>query len=277
MTSLTPRRHSLADAVAQMVTPIDPARTGVVNAVNGDGTVDLSFLGGVAANVPVLSSTYTPASGDIVQVMRRGPGSLLVLGVMRSANVTATKVSSSAQLVWNIAAPSTADPGGASSGVYTYRPTQTSSYRSETGWNGTSDFVAQGAWETRWGYYQGCFFYGNGAFSNLKGRKVTRIRIALRRLSGSGVYAAEPISIYLTKNTVRPRGAPLYLSKVSTPKLATGATDTFDLPVSAGQALADGRAYGLGIRDNSRSNYLRLAGRADWADAGLLTISWSDD
>jgi hypothetical protein len=61
--------------------PVTHLRTGVVDAVNSDGTVNLMMSSGVIVpNVPKLASAYTP-DGSVVQVISLR-GSLLVLGAV---------------------------------------------------------------------------------------------------------------------------------------------------------------------------------------------------
>lgn len=61
--------------------PVTHLRTGVVDAVNSDGTVNLMMSSGVVVpNVPRLASAYTP-DGSVVQVISLR-GSLLVLGAV---------------------------------------------------------------------------------------------------------------------------------------------------------------------------------------------------
>lgn len=270
----------LADLIAQGQSQYggDLPRSAVVDAVNTDGTVDLLYLGGTALNVPVIS-TYNPVAGDTVQIIRRGPASLVVLGALRSTTVGAAgTVSSDFAFPYNVEAVPTAVSGSPSSGTFTIRPTTSGSYRTADGWGGRNE-LAQGAYftSTRYGYYQGAWFYGSGAFDGLRGRTVTRIRLTMRRKTGSGIFAAEPIYVFTTKNATKPSGPPYYLNEVGSYKLAVGDTGTFDLPLWVGRSMSTGHVKGLGIRNNSTANYLKLFGESEYADSGMLQISWRED
>ncbi len=258
----------------------DLPRSAVVDAVNADGTVDLQYLGGTALSVPIIS-TYTPVAGDTVQIMRRGPASLIVLGALKAtATGGSGTVTSDLAMPWNVQAVPTVISGGGSSGTLTIRPVSSGSHRSADGWGSPlRDELRQGAYSssTRYGYYSGAWFYGTGAFADLKGRTVTRIQLTIRRATGSGVYAAEPIYVWTTKNAVRPSGAPYFVSKVGEYRLAVGDTGTFTLPDWVGQRLANGTALGLGIRYSGTSDYLAVVGRGAYVDSGRLLIDWRED
>lgn len=263
----------LSDLISEALNSgADLPQSAVIDSVNADGTVDLQYLGGLALSVPVVGS-YTPSSGDVVQVMRRGPSSLLVLGPVRVTNATSTKVRTDLTVVYNVGPVPSAESD--TKGTYTIYASNSGAYRSADGWGSRND-VLQGAYTPRYGYYRGCWFYGATAFDKLKGRTVKRIRISLKRKIGSGVYAAEPISIWTHKNATKPKGAPYLVSKIATVRLAVEDSGTFDLPVSAGQALANGSVKGFAIRDDSTGNYLALYGENAWKDSGKLTIDWED-
>lgn len=271
----------LADILAEATSQYgnDVPRSAIIQAVNVDGTVDLSYLGGTALNVPVVS-TYTPTSGDVVQVLRRGPASLIVLGAMRTANPGGGTVASDLVMLWNVDAVPGAITGGGtigSSGVLTVMPYTAGSYRRVDGWG--TPTIRQGAYfsSVQLGYYQGAWFYGNNAFTQLKGRTVTRVRIYLSRRTGSGVFGAEPIYLYSHKNATKPSGAPYYLSRLASPRLAVGASVVYDLPISFGEQLRSGYAKGVGIKNNSTADYLALESTSEYANSGRLDISWRED
>lgn len=260
----------LADIISS--TTGELPRSAVVDNINNDGTVDLFYMGGQVYNVPVLS-TYQPVSGDVVQIMRRG-NSLIILGVLRATNnLASSTVQTDFSIVYNVAGTTTTQAG--SSGTFTFSATSSGSYRTADRW-GDRNELRQGAYfsSTRFGYYQGEWWYGS--FADLRGRDITRVRITMRRRSGSGVFSAEPISLWTTKNATKPSGAPYYVKKIGTYKLAVGDTGTFDLPTWVGEHLRSGAARGLGIRDNSTANYLALDGTATYAQSGQLLIGWRD-
>jgi hypothetical protein len=271
---------NLLDVLSGLTNPDDAPRSGIIAGVNTDGTVDLSYLGGIVTNVPVVS-TYTPTSGDVVQIMRRGTASLLVLGAVRTSNTGGGTVSADFVVSYNVdAVPSAITGGGTagSTGVLSVIPYTAGSYRRTDGW-AKSD-VRQGVYysSTQLGYYHGAWFYGVNAFSQLKGRTITRVRIYLSRDSSGGVFAAEPIHIYRHKNATKPSGDVYFFgSQVSAPKLAVSSSGIFDLPISVGQELASGYAKGLGLLHNGTSDYLILNGLSSYANSGRLDISWRED
>jgi hypothetical protein len=269
----------LLDILAGITADDDAPRSGVITGVNTDGTVSLAYLGGTVNNVLVLS-TYTPTTGDVVQVMRRGPASLLVIGSYRTTNTAGGSVASDFVIAYNVdAVPSTISGGGTagSTGTLTVMPVNAGSYRRIDGW-AHSD-VRQGSYFTsvQLGYYHGGWFYGSTAFNSLKGRTITRIRIYLSREGGAGNFAAEPIHLYTHKNPTRPSGDIYFMGAISSPKLAVNATGIFDLPLSIGRQLQSGYAKGIGLLHNSTADYLVLSSIASYANSGRLDISWRED
>jgi hypothetical protein len=112
----------LMDILAGLTADDDAPRSAIIIVVNIDGTVNLNYLGGVVTNVPVIS-TYTPTTGDVVQVMRRGPSSLLVIGSYRTTNPAGGTVASDFVISYNVDAVPTAITGGgtyASEPIYLY-------------------------------------------------------------------------------------------------------------------------------------------------------------
>jgi hypothetical protein len=269
----------LMDILAGITADDDVPRSAIVVVVNTDGTVNLNYLGGVVNNVPVLS-TYTPTTGDVVQVMRRGPSSLLVLGAYRTSNSAGGTVASDFVILYNIdAVPSAITGGGTagSSGVLTVMPQSAGSYRRTDGWS-RSD-VRQGVYytSTQLGYYHGGWFYGATAFSQLKGRTITRVRLYLQR-EQAGNFAAEPIHIYRHKNSTKPSGDIYFVGgQVATPKLGWPGSAIVDLPLYVGSNLVTGYARGLGLLHNSTADYLVLSSIAQYANSGRLDISWRED
>lgn len=270
----------LMDILAGITSDDDIPRSAIITGINTDGTVSLNYLGGTANNVPVLS-TYTPTSGDVVQIMRRGPSSLLVLGAYRTVNTAGGTVASDFVISYNvdaIAIPITGGGTSGSTGTLSVLAANTGSYRRTDGWSRND--VRQGVYytSTQLGYYHGAWFYGVGAFNQLRGRTITRVRIYLQRDSSGGNFAAEPIHIYRHKNATRPTGDVYFLGQqVSAPKLAVSSSGIFDLPISVGEELASGYAKGLGLLYNGTGDYLILSSLASYANSGRLDISWRED
>lgn len=274
----------MPDRLMQMLSGIltddDLARSAIVTEVNTDGTLDLRYMGGILLNVPCIS-TYTPTTGDVVQVMRRGPGSLLVIGAVRTTNVAGGTVASDFVISYNIGVVPTAITGGGtagSSGTATFMPVSAGSYRRTDGWS-RSD-VRQGVYYTssQLGYYHGGWFYGSGAFNSLKGRTITRVRIYLERQGGAGNYALMPVHLYAHKNATKPTGDVYYIGhQLAAPKLAAPGNLIVDLPTSFGVNLATGYAKGIGVLYNGTTDYMVLSSIAQYANSGRLDISWRED
>lgn len=269
----------LWDMLAGITADDDVPRSGVIYGVNTDGTVDLSYLGGICLNVPVIS-TYTPSTGDVVQVMRRGPSSLIVIGSFRTTNTAGGTVASDFVISYNVdAVPSTITGGGTagSSGTLTVRPYTAGSYRRTDGWSRTD--VRQGVYytSTQLGYYHGAWFYGTNAFSQLKGRTITSVKIYMKR-DQSGNYASLPIYLYGHKNATKPSGDVYFIGqKLGSAKLGWPGSGVFSLPISVGQQLASGYIKGLGLLYSGTGNYLTLSSLATYTDSGRLDIGWRED
>jgi hypothetical protein len=269
----------LMDILAGLTADDDAPRSAIIIVVNIDGTVNLNYLGGVVTNVPVIS-TYTPTTGDVVQVMRRGPSSLLVIGSYRTTNPAGGTVASDYTIVYNVDAVPTAITGGGtagSSGVLTVMPYVAGSYRRTDGWARTD--IRQGVYYTssQLGYYHGGWFYGTNAFAQLKGRSITRVRIYLSR-DQAGNYASEPIYLYGHKNAQKPSGDIYFVGKrIGSIRLAWPGSGVFDLPLSVGQQLQSGYLKGLGLLYNGTGDYVVLNSIANYANSGRLDISWRED
>jgi hypothetical protein len=269
----------LLDILAGTTTDDQAARSGIITVVNTNGTVSLNYLGGVFTNVPVLS-TYTPTTGDVVQVMRRGPGSLMVIGAVRTSNPSGGTVVSDFVITYNVdAVPSAITGGGTagSSGVLTVRPYIAGSYRRVDGWSRAD--VRQGVYytSTHLGYYHGGWFYGTNAFGQLKGRTVTRVRLYLKR-EQAGTFNAEPIYLYGHKNAQKPTGDIYYVGqKIGNISIAYPGSGVYDLPLPIGTQLGSGYLKGLGLLYSGTGDYVVLSSLASYADSGRLDISWRED
>lgn len=257
-----------------------------VESVNTDGTIDISFRAGQVFGVEVLSS-YTPGTGDVVQVARKGSGRYLVLGSVRRSNLGSLHISSSLAMPWTVdPVPRVADPDDNPTGLadpFIVSATSTGSYRQSDGWNGQSSDVRQSAYSTSYGWYTGCWFYGTKAQA-LRDQTVTRLRIHLKRAPGSstGSAGAEPLYVYPHIHTSRPGSAPSLKSSAGGVRapyriagVAIGDSATFDLPRQWGQALADGVIKGFAIRRNNRGDYVILYSKSEYTNSGRLTLDWN--
>lgn len=245
--------------------------SGIVSVIHSDGSVDLSLAGGSAVNVPVLAS-YTPQTGDPVLAIRVSDANLVVLGGIKTSNTTTAPFNTRTALKWNVypapvSGPTIPNP-------LTINAVSSGSYRSSDKWGGRS-YPVQGAYVATYGYYKGAFFYGSGAFDDLKGKTVTKITFTAGRKNEGGVISNVPVHVALHSHTSRPSGAPNYVTGAKNiGKLDRNQTDTFDLPDDWGQKLVDGKARGVGFLRLSTSDYSIYKGQPDGASQGRLVISW---
>ncbi len=282
--------RDLADFLAPPSDADNPVISAVVEDVHANGTVDLSFSGGLAFDVPVLG-WYTPATGDVVRVLRPSRTQFLVLGTTRVSNPATVRVAASRTMSWTVeAAPAAPDPVDNPSGLvspFVVSAESSGAYRSADAWANRSDLY-QGAFNTSLGYYTGCSFYGTKPQS-AKGVTVTRCRIQMRRQQSShGTTAPAYLYVFPHAHTSRPSGAPVLrtdaINGVRGPirvgPLSRGEASTlpgFDLPKQWGQALVDGLVKGFAIRRDvtGLENYVILDGRASYADSGRLSIEFA--
>ena len=111
----------------------------------------------------------------------------------------------------------------------------------------------------RQGYYgdgdcTGCWFFGT-AFSELKGKTITKVEITITRNSG-GSSSAVGLVVKSHGHSGRPSGAPSYRTTAGTLSLATGETDT--LPITNSTILSEissGKVKGFGIQSTYDSSH----------------------
>lgn len=241
----------------------------VVTAIYADGTADIDLGGGRRVKAcPVLAS-YTPATGDNVQALRRDSSSWLVLGATRLSNATTVSVGNSLSFPYNVnpAPVSVANP-------FVVSATRTASWRNNEGWYLTEP--RQGSYSTTYGYHRGLYFYGANAFAPLAGTTVTRVRIHLARQSSGGSGGGVPNYLAPHVHATQPSGEPIFTTSSATNvgSLAWGASGDFDLPVAYGQALVNGTAKGIGHLYLGTTYYSILQSLAADASVGRLTIYW---
>jgi hypothetical protein len=263
----------LARALASADTLSTIAAATVVD-LAADGTVTVDLGGGRVVPGCRVLATYSPTTGDSVEVLRRDANSFLVLGNVRTTQATTVEVSNSLALAWTVQ-PAYSD--GASSGSKIVSATDTQSYRSSDKWE--RDDVYQGAYSSSvsLGYFRGCYFYGSTAFASLNGKRCTRLRIRVSRKGSGGIAGAEGVYIAPHAHGSRPSGSPLWRASArNVGSLAWGANGTFDLPVSWGQGLIDGTIKGFGHLRDSSSDYAIFDSLASDSASGRLTLDWTD-
>lgn len=273
---MDPLARRLADAGEGL--PIFTAA--VVDQVNSDGTVNLRLRGGIVTNVECLEF-YSPATGDVVQAVRKNAAQYLVFGKVRTSAVTTVGVTSALAMPWKIdSVPAAADPvdnpGPNIANPFIVSAVESRSYRSGTGWEYAD--VYQGGWpgSTQYGYWTGAWFYGSKPRA-AAGVRVTRFRITLRRKSGVGVnYGGHPAVFRRHNRDTRPAGpVGIFSGGYRTGSFANGGTYTVDLPVQWGQQLITGQIRGICVNSNSTSDYLAFDGRSAYSSSGTLTINWA--
>jgi hypothetical protein len=237
-----------------------------------DGTVDLNLGGGRIFGPVKVMATYTPTTGAQVAVLTYPNGQKIVLGEFRTANATTQRETVGITFPFNVL------PSAGGTNPLVVAAASSGSYRNADGWAYLSDgTVAQGAYSTAYGYYKGCWFYGDTAFAALAGRTVTRIAMTVVRKSAGGISGAQVITAAIHAHGTRPSGEPTFLSGgVNIGSLAWGASAEFDLPVAWGQSLVNGTARGVGLlRLASGNGNYSLQQPAGVSSCGQLRIWWS--
>lgn len=263
---------SLRDALAGSPDSSALVSSATVTDLGADGTVSVDLGSGRVVASAMVLATYTPAVGDVVQAIRRDEQSWLVLGTTRSSNPTTVDVTASLAFPFNVvpAAPGVANP-------LVVAANNIQSWRNNEGWYGASESnnAAQGAYSTTWGYYRGCYFYGN-AFTSLAGRTCTGLTIRLHRKGSGGISGAERIWLAPHTHASQPSGSPYFTESArQVGTLAWNATDTFTLPTAWGQALIDGRYKGFGHLYLGTADYAVMHGLETDSLSGQLSLSWT--
>lgn len=247
--------------------------------VNADGTVDIDVGGGgIISSVQVLG-TYTPSSGRVVQTLLLPNGQRFVLGEARTSNATTVTHRTDITVPWNVL------PGAPGSNPLVVPCTATGAWRSDDGWGTVGSrpagwdlgAPAQGRFSTSKDFYRGIYCYGPGAFSALAGRVSGVPTLRLDRESSGGVSGAQALYVALHPHETIPAGQPGAIgSAVNVGSLAWGASGTFSLPQSFGQALIDGTAKGimLLLLATGNGSYSVMKSKAAVSLTGTLSIPW---
>lgn len=264
-------RNSLTNPDTTVVT--SPA---TVTSIDADGTVSIDLGGGRVIDRCAVLASYSPATGDVVEVVRRDSSTWLVLGAVRTSNATTVGVGSSLAFSFNVAPkppPPPSDPVNPTANPWPKLATASASWRDNEGWYKTQAY--QGSYNTQWGYHRGCFFYGANAFAPLAGVTVTKIQIYLARAGIGGQGGAVPMFIAPHVHATQPATKPYFpASAVNVGSLAWNAWGDFDLPVSWGQALINGTYKGLGHLYLGTQWYSIQDPLSTDSSNGKLTIWW---
>ena len=255
------------------VSPSDPPpQTGIVASVSGSlATVALGDPYGSVA----LPSTVTVAATQRVAIMWQRTGTDwtgVIVGVITVNPGTAPPPPP----------PPPTEGDGHGTGVdakpANIRAVTTASWRQ--GWRTDTTNLYQGnagAWSSRPYPQRGFWFYGNGAFDDLRGRVVTGTKLEVRTLSGAGASAAVPVRFRLHTAPTRPGGMPTLLADewVVNLKAGEGRTGKKALtpPNSFIQKLADGAAHGIAVVSDSTAEYRGISGLVSHGASGQLTIT----
>jgi hypothetical protein len=163
-------------------------------------------------------------------------------------------------------------------GTLVCTPVATSTWR-DGKWR--TDIGSSTSADTYQGRYGGSSFGRNHGFAfygskprSLSGATVTKATLKLRRLQ-AGDFAKRTPTLRLVTQSTRPSGFPTLNETAAGPSLAVNTTTTsFAIPKSWAQAMVSGARGGIAISIPSDSPYIRLAGRASWSAAWVLSISW---
>lgn len=232
--------------------------TGTATATKSGSTVTVN-IGGTITTVEV-ARDLTVASGDVLLLVRHGSQRVAVARLYTAAPATPPDADG------NSGAPDPRPP--LVTGEIVVPPSETRSYL-PSGW-GESD-VIQGEYGP--GNHTGCAFYASAPLS-LDGATVTGATVAIRRAAG-GTFAAQPTTLWLVTEDIRPSGAPTLTDDTPGPSLAVDQTDdAYPIPTAWAQALVDGTAGGVALYDADGAPYVRMAGQGVWSPAFTLTIAW---
>ena len=250
-------------------------QSATITAVYADGTVDVD-LGAdrIVAGCPVLAP-YAPVVGAPVQLIRRDLQTWLVLGATLTTANTTVDVARSWGLPYAVLAQPTGSAAGDATGTLTVNAAAIASFRENEGWSKYPTAPLQGAYSTTWGYYRGLYFYGANAFASHKGRKITRARNRHSRYDHGGIAGGERQWLAAHAHATRPSSSPIFTSAATNVgTLAWSTALDFDLPLYVGQALADGRAKGIGHLYFGTADYSICKGLAADALSGRLILDW---
>ncbi|RPE44171.1 hypothetical protein EDD90_7401 [Streptomyces sp. Ag109_O5-1] len=260
-------------------TRVSTAGTGMVRGIAQtavSGNACLVKVGGITVTARAATG-LTIAAGNVL-LLARLASTYYVINVVPAAPTTtpATPAPADSTPVDTGDTPPAPKPV-VRTGTLTCVPTATACYR-DGSWRSDGDptnsfDLYQGRYGgSSYGRNTGVAFYGSKPHT-LSGATCTRATVQIKRLS-AGDYAARSATLRLVSQTSRPGGAPTLNETTSGPSLTIGATSTFTLPTSWGQALIDGTRGGIGISVSSDDPYIHLAGRGSWSAAFTVTISW---
>ena len=141
----------------------------------------------------------------------------------------------------------TTAPAVSTTKTMTIKSTYGDTYRSSVYNNWKKDGTARQG-DYGYGDCTGCWFFGT-AFSELKGKTISKVQITITRNSG-GSYSAVGLVVRTHNYSARPSGAPtLSSSSYGTLSLATGDTGTLTITNSAVlNGISNGTVKGFGIR-----------------------------
>ncbi|MGW6295177.1 hypothetical protein [Streptomyces sp. NPDC055058] len=244
------------------------------------GGACLANIGGILVTARVVAG-LTVAKGDALLVARVG-SAYFVQAVLQAGPVVPPELPPDGTEEDGVPAPDTGDAPPApkpsvTTGSLVCTPVTTSTWR-DGRWR--TDIGSSTSADTYQGRYGGSSFGRNHGFAfygskprSIAGATVTKATLKLRRLQ-AGDFAGRTPTLRLVSQSTRPGSFPTLNETTAGPRLAVGASSTFAIPKSWGQALVDGSRGGIAISIGSDNPYIRLAGRASWSAAWTLTLSW---
>lgn len=266
----------------------------VVTAVNDDGTVTLTVMGGTVDSVPCLRS-YTPrAEGDVVLVVAQDKRWVVLGAIGDEANLG---IPDDTTISWGLGAPygtgwvresggnvwvrkgqvhvayavadPTPDPSVPSSRPVTINPSDRAAYRDGRIERGEPNPI-QGAWPSWPHPYSGVWTYGTAIEAACTGQSVDSMKIRLTRAGrgSGGIYGGAQVRLYLHDATSPTGGTPTLYSGWNPGSLLPGQAKTFVLPSSWVTALASGSARGIGCKAGTGNDYL------SYGACGALTVTF---
>jgi hypothetical protein len=246
-----------ATVVGKVTSRARPARGTVTVVPPSSPTITVQGSDGINYTATYITS-YTPTVSDVVTLL------------WTSTNPTVVGKVAAAAAPPPPPPPVAAPPPAPTTGTSSYWCTDSNTYWPPGGWGswaGGRGRVYQGNYGA--GDVYGAFFY-NGATSQMAGRTIGEVRLALGNRIAAGSYNSPvTIHIYATSNSTRPGGN---ISAIAGPVNVTawpgqGLTE-YNITALAPQLQAGG---GIAIYGNPYAGFL---GIPEQPDSGRLTFDW---
>lgn len=170
------------------------------------------------------------------------------------------------QITQSFTFPSSAPPETppAPDKTFTFKSTNSQSWRDTYGWRSDNNYVYQGEWSGG-GNHRGLWFFNSADIrAKLAGLTIKRVRISVTRLSKGGSSSAQKPTFWLHSYTSPPSGTPLLAASfTSGTSFAWGDPAKWvTLPNNYGNDLRDNLRQGIALYNSNRAPYMLFSGSA---------------